>query len=131
MLSTGLSVVDEFDRATDASPVTGSEERTDGLAAEWASLVEQIQSGSEEGMERLYHLFLQGVRFYLCRQLGPQELDDKVHDAFVIVVQAIQRGDLREPERLMGFVRTVVRRQVAAQINKAVHARRDRVDLEI
>ena len=31
---------------------------------------------------------------------------------FVIVTQAIQNGDLREPERLMGYVRTVVKRQM-------------------
>ncbi len=81
-------------------------------------------------MEELYRLFSKGIRFYLCRQLGPQELDDKVHDTFLIVVQAIQRGDLREPERLMGFVRTVVRRQVAAFIDNAVQNRRDQMDIE-
>jgi RNA polymerase sigma-70 factor (ECF subfamily) len=81
-------------------------------------------------MEELYRLFGRGIRFYLCRQLGPQELEDKVHDTFLIVVQAIQRGDLREPERLMGFVRTVVKRQVAASIEQAVQSRRDMQDLE-
>jgi RNA polymerase sigma-70 factor (ECF subfamily) len=81
-------------------------------------------------MKELYNLFSKGVRFYLCRQLGPQELDDKVHDTFVIVVQAIRRGDLREPERLMGFVRTVARRQVAAYIDTASHRRRHTTDLD-
>jgi RNA polymerase sigma-70 factor, ECF subfamily len=81
-------------------------------------------------MEELYRLFGRGIRFYLCRQLGPQELDDKVHDTFLIVVQAIRRGDLREPERLMGFVRTVVKRQVAASIEQAVQSRRETQDLE-
>jgi RNA polymerase sigma-70 factor (ECF subfamily) len=57
-------------------------------------------------------------------------LEDKVHDTFLIVVNAIRRGDLREPERLMGFVRTVVRRQVAAYIEQAVHMRREQTDLE-
>ena len=74
-------------------------------------------------MAELYTLFSKGIRFYLCRQLGVQELDDKVHDTFVVVVQAIRRGELREPERLMGFVRTVVRRQVAAHIDKAVQTK--------
>ena len=81
-------------------------------------------------MEQLYKLFSRGIRYYLCRQLGPQELEDKVHDTFLIVVNAIRRGDLREPERLMGFVRTVVRRQVAAYIETAVHTRREQTDLE-
>ena len=81
-------------------------------------------------MEELYQLFSRGIRFYLCRQLGPQELDDKVHDTFVVVVQAIRRGELREPERLMGFVRTIVRRQVAAHIDKVVHNRREQAEFD-
>ncbi len=97
---------------------------------EWGILVSQIKVGEETGMEQLYRLFSRGIRYYLCRQLGPQELEDKVHDTFLIVVNAIRRGDLREPERLMGFVRTVVRRQVAAYIEQAVHNRREQADLE-
>jgi len=81
-------------------------------------------------MMELYRLFSRGIRFYLCRQLGPQDLDDRVHDTFVIVVQAIQRGELREAGRLMGFVRTVVRRQVAGYIDRAIQSRKERVDLE-
>jgi RNA polymerase sigma-70 factor (ECF subfamily) len=97
----------------------------------WTGLVERIHKGEESGMEELYRLFGRGIRYYLCRQLGHQELDDKVHDTFVIVVQAIRRGELREPDRLMGFVRTVVRRQVAAYIDDAVHSRRDELNLDL
>jgi RNA polymerase sigma factor (sigma-70 family) len=96
----------------------------------WLMLVEKIRSGESSGMEELYRVFSRGVRYYLCRQLGPQDLDDKVHDTFLIVVQAIKKGDLREPERLMGFVRTVVRRQVAAQIDRAMQNRRDQADMD-
>jgi RNA polymerase sigma-70 factor (ECF subfamily) len=99
-------------------------------SADWTSLVDRIRAEDRAAMEELYRLFGRGIRFYLCRQLGPQELEDKVHDTFLIVVQAIQRGDLREPERLMGFVRTVVKRQVAASIEQAVQSRRDMQDLE-
>ncbi len=99
-------------------------------SVDWALLVDQIKAGDNAGMEQLYKLFSRGIRYYLCRQLGPQELDDKVHDTFLIVVNAIRKGDLREPERLMGFVRTVVRRQVAAYIEQAVHTRREQTDLE-
>ena len=98
--------------------------------AEWVDLVNRIRLNEIDGMEELYKLFSKGIRFYLCRQLGPQELDDKVHDTFVVVVQAIRRGELREPSRLMGFVRTIVRRQVAAHIDKVVHTRRDQIDID-
>jgi RNA polymerase sigma factor (sigma-70 family) len=104
--------------------------RTTLSPAEWGTLVSQIKAGEDAGMEQLYKLFSRGIRYYLCRQLGPQELEDKVHDTFLIVVNAIKRGDLREPERLMGFVRTIVRRQVAAYIEQVVHTRREQTDLE-
>jgi RNA polymerase sigma factor (sigma-70 family) len=100
-------------------------------APNWAELVERIRRDDAAGMEELYRVFARGIRFYLCRQLGPQELDDRVHDTFLVVVQAIRRGDLREPERLMGFVRTVVRRQVAAHIDDLVHSRRQEVEIDV
>ncbi|MGA2212554.1 MAG: sigma-70 family RNA polymerase sigma factor [Bryobacteraceae bacterium] len=102
-----------------------------GGSVDLPELVTRIQKGDNSGMEELYRLFARGIRFYLCRQLGMQELDDKVHDTFLIVVQAIRRGDLREPDRLMGFVRTVVRRRVAAHIDQLVHSRRDEMHLDV
>jgi RNA polymerase sigma factor (sigma-70 family) len=96
----------------------------------WAELVEKIRRNESDGLEELYRVFSKGVRFYLCRQLGPQDLDDRVHDTFIIVAQAIQRGELREPDRLMGYVRTIVRRQVAAQIEENVISRRQQFDLD-
>ena len=111
--------------------LTDAEPASDLSAERWIGLVERIRNSEAGAMEELYRVFSRGIRYYLCRHLGPQELDDKVHDTFLIVVQAIQSGGLREPEKLMGFVRTVVRRQVAAFIDTAVHTRRDLADLEM
>ena len=94
-----------------------------GIQASWTTLVERIRREEPGGLEELYRLFERGVRYYLCRHLGPQDLNDRVHDAFLIVAEAIRRGELRDPERLMGYVGTVVRRQVAAQIERAVDNR--------
>jgi len=111
------------------SPGAGVENGT-SPSVNFHELVARIQTGDSDAMTVLYGLFSRGIRFYLYRQLGPQELEDRVHDTFLIVVQAIQHGDLREPERLMGFVRTIVRRQVAAHIEQAIHTRREQIDLE-
>ena len=111
-------------------PLDPKEAVPEGTGQNWLALVESIRRGERSGMEELYRVFSRGVRFYLCRHLGPQDLDDKVHDTFVIVVQAITKGELREPERLMGFVRTVVRRQVAAQIDHAVQNRREQAEID-
>jgi len=122
-------VSDDVSNDDHGTEVIGAGPGTNAYAG-WVDLVERIRSNRTDGMAELYQLFSKGIRFYLCRQLGPQELDDKVHDTFVVVVQAIRRGELREPERLMGFVRTVVRRQVAAHIDKVVQSRRDQMDMD-
>ena len=59
----------------------------------WSGLVERIHAGDPSAMEELYTVFAKGVRFYLWRQLGPQDLDDKVHDIFLIITQSIQKGE--------------------------------------
>jgi RNA polymerase sigma factor (sigma-70 family) len=115
---------------SDADYTEESSQTSQSGTADWSALVRRVQGGDPDGMEALYGVFARGVRYYLCRQLGPQELDDKVHDVFLIVVNAIRRGEVREPERLMGFVRTVVRRQIAAHIDRAVQKRKDQVDVE-
>ena len=102
---------------------TGSTEAISG--PNWTILVEKIIDDDQSGMEELYRIFSKGVRFQLCRQFGPQDLDDKVHDIFLIIVRAVRAGMLREPECLMGFVRTVMKRQVAAHIDLAIRRRQD------
>ena len=92
----------------------------------WGRLVERVRVADPLALEELYDLFSKGIRFYFWRHLGPQDLDDRVHDAFLMVTQSIQTGELRDPERLLGFVRTVVRRLVATQIDRSVHSRRSR-----
>jgi RNA polymerase sigma-70 factor (ECF subfamily) len=106
-------------------------QRPDALQVpDWTALVSGIRDGNSAAMEELYGIFAKGIRYFLLRNLGPDDLDDKVHDCFVIVTQAIQNGDLREPERLMGYVRTVVKRQIAASIDVAVQQRRTRANFE-
>lgn len=109
------------------NPVRGSGDHT---VEDWANVVERIRLGEQTAVEELYRVFSRGIRYYLCRQLGPQDLDDRVHDCFLVVIHAIRKGDLREPERLMGFVRTIVRRQIAGFIEGMVETRRKQVDIE-
>ena len=76
-------------------------------------LVRSVQRGDAAGMAELYEYISTGLRPYLARQLRSQDFHDKVHSIFVDVVVAIQRGQLREPHRLMGFARTIARRKVS------------------
>ena len=98
---------------------------------DWSALVAKVQSGDSAGMAQLYAVFSRGIKYCLYRKLGPEHAEDKMHDTFLIVVKAIQSGQLREPERLMGFVRTVMQRQIALQIEKTVTSRCKEIDLDI
>jgi RNA polymerase sigma-70 factor, ECF subfamily len=100
------------------------------FSAELLKLVDRIHSRETDGMAELYQMFSNSIRFYLCQQLGPQEMNDKVHDTFVIVVEAIQLGELRDASRLMGFIRTIARRQVSLHIDNVVQTRRRQMDLD-
>jgi len=97
---------------------------------DWGDMVLRIREGVPSGMEDLYGIFGKGVRWMILRQLGPEELDDKVHDCFIIVAQSIQNGDIREPERLMGYVRTIVKRQIATHIETKMYRRHTEADFE-
>ena len=97
---------------------------------DWSDIVARIREGDGAAMEELYGIFAKGIRYFLLRNLGADDLDDRVHDCFVIVAEAIRKGDLRDPARLMGFVRTVVKRQIAANIETAVTKRRSEVEYE-
>jgi len=93
-------------------------------------VVEQIRAGDPKGEELLYLNLVSGARLFLQRRLGTQDVEDRVHDLFVIVVAAIRRGDLREPERLMGFVRTVLNRQLSGEISRIVRTRENSISIE-
>lgn len=96
----------------------------------FSDVVRLVQAGDSEGMTRLYSLLSRGVRVYLARQLAPQDIQDKIHDVYLEVVRAIQQDQLRDPERLIAFARTIARRKVAVYIDVAAHRRRDETDLD-
>jgi RNA polymerase sigma factor (sigma-70 family) len=89
----------------------------------WAAVVEQIRAGDPAGEETLYRDMTAGARLFLQRRLGTTDVGDQVHNVFLIVVEAIRNGTLREPERLMGFVRTVLCRQLNQEVGRVVRAR--------
>ncbi|HVV44872.1 MAG TPA: sigma-70 family RNA polymerase sigma factor [Bryobacteraceae bacterium] len=97
---------------------------------DWTVTVARIQAGDPAAMAELYSVFTRGIRYLLLRSLGIEDIDDRVHDCFVVVTEAIRSGELREPARLMGYVRTVVRRHIAASIENAVLRRRNVVEFE-
>ncbi len=97
---------------------------------DWGKIVERVRAGDTAAMEDLYALFGAGIRFHLYRRFGTQDLDDRVHDIFVMIAEAIHAGEPREPDRLAGYIRTLLRRQIATSIERAVQTRRKQTGLD-
>jgi len=87
-------------------------------------LVERIAARDELAEKELYELLSRGLRFFLARRLPKAEdSEDELHNVFLMVIYGIQRGHIREPERLMGYVRGIVRHRLAAKIEEIVKMR--------
>jgi len=97
---------------------------------DWRAVVDQIRSGDPAGEEFLYRKLARGARLFLQRRLGTADVEDRFHNVFLIVVSAIRNGELREPERLMGFVRTVLYRQLNQEIAGLIRTRETSATLD-
>lgn len=117
-------------QAASIAEATSPPEPREEQSLQLDDLVRRVQAGDASGMLDLYEYILDGLRPYLARQLRPQDHRDKVHSIFVDVVVAIQRGQLRDPDRLMGFARTIARRKVSLYIDAAASNRRNQVEIE-
>ncbi|HWZ34317.1 MAG TPA: sigma-70 family RNA polymerase sigma factor [Bryobacteraceae bacterium] len=91
---------------------------------QWVRLVTRITNGDGSATEELYLVLSAMVRGRLSCTVGPELIGDAIHEVMVIVLEAIHNDALREPSRLMGFVKIVAQRRAVAHIRAAVLQRR-------
>jgi len=96
----------------------------------WRDLVQRVRAREAAALVELYKVLRTSPRIHLARRVGAQDLEDSLHDLFLVVVKAIQQGELRDPTRLMGFVKTVTRRLAVHQVWRRVRSRQTDVDLD-
>ena len=96
---------------------------SDALPA-FAEVVENVRNGHPEGLDQLYRVF-RILSASLRRQIGFQDFDDRVHDMFIVVAEAIRDGKLREPGALPSYIHGVARLSLCSKIG--VRSRRDRL----
>jgi RNA polymerase sigma-70 factor, ECF subfamily len=97
---------------------------------EWAEIADRIKAGDQDAAAILYQDLESGARFFLRRHLNnAADVEDKLHDLFLIIVEAIRSGELREPNRLMGFVRTILYRQLNLEISLLIRKRETSADV--
>ena len=96
---------------------------TKEIPSKMGDLVERVQARQPPALEELYAL-VKNFTYFLLRQLGGEDLQDKVHDVFLAVTQAIVSGRLRDPERLIPFLTTMTRFYTYNQIERRITRRR-------
>lgn len=99
-------------------------------AVEWVDLASRVQARENHAVEQLYALFQREFTYFIVRQLGPDEHNDRVHEVFLLCLAAIQRGGVRDLDCLRGYCWTLVRRQVARYIGQRVSARQRSITTE-
>ena len=82
-------------------------------------LLERVRRGDEAALEEFRGVIAKGIRFFLSRELGAENLEERVDLTFRVVVQTLQRDEAGGADRLMGHVLDSIRAQVAAHTAKA------------
>lgn len=89
----------------------------------FAEVVDNVRNGSPEGLEQLYRVFRM-ISGSLRRQVGFQDYEDRMHDIFLLVVDAIREGRVREPGALPSYIHGVARLSTCSKIGiRARHQR--------
>jgi RNA polymerase sigma-70 factor, ECF subfamily len=91
-------------------------------------LVSRIRAGDRQAEAELVERYSRGVMIIIRREVHDTVVVEDLHqEGFRIVLEKIRRGDVREPEKLSGFVCGVARnlvidhfRRAARQENNAV-----------
>lgn len=94
-----------------------------------AALACRIRAGDAAAEAELVERYSRGVRFLLSELTrDPARTDDLHQETFRLVLEKVRAGELREPEKLPGFIRQIARNLFIAEYRKT--ARRGTEDLE-
>jgi len=109
--------------------VSGDDRRAASPGAADAELVRRIRAGDRRAETELVERFSQGLDFYLLRLTGNRaRSEDLRQDTLRIVLEKVRKGEVRQPERLAGFVRSTARNlEVASYRKRARRPQRERL----
>ncbi|HKX31428.1 MAG TPA: sigma-70 family RNA polymerase sigma factor [Blastocatellia bacterium] len=75
-----------------------------------ADLVNRVKAGDPQAKVEIVERYDRGIRFIIRQDVNDHAAADDIYqETFRIVFEKIRRGEVREPEKLTGFVWAVVR----------------------
>lgn len=87
---------------------------------DWAGVIANVHNG---GIDQLHKFFYSGLLCYYSRRGYTQDAPDLAMNAVMATARSIRRGEIKDPNRLPGYVRSVAIRCLAATIESSVRAR--------
>jgi RNA polymerase sigma-70 factor (ECF subfamily) len=105
--------------------------RMEIIRASPADLVRCILEGDARAEDELVERYANGVRLVIRQSAPDGSVEDISQETFCLVVQKIRHGEVREPERLSGFIVSVARNLMIDHIRRTSRqrAREDPVDM--
>jgi RNA polymerase sigma factor (sigma-70 family) len=110
---------------------------------ELGKLVVRIADGDQEAEAEFYKRTNRGVTYLAIHRLGKMQstqccqFEDVSQDVYAAIFQAIRRGDVRDPQRIVGYLRIITIRTCCQYIADAAidrryidHRQRDPIELE-
>src|SRR5215470_1817943 len=95
-----------------------------GITHGGSELVSRIRAGDQQAEAELVECYNPVVMSIISREVGPTALaDDLYQESFCIIFEKVRRGDVREAEKLSGFVCAVARNQVIRHFQRAARQR--------
>jgi RNA polymerase sigma-70 factor (ECF subfamily) len=84
-----------------------------------AELVQRIRDGSPRAEEELVQRYSRGVWFVIRQLVSELEAAEDVYqESFRLVIEKVRAGEVREPERLSGFISSLARNLVIEQFRR-------------
>jgi RNA polymerase sigma-70 factor (ECF subfamily) len=118
--------------ASAASAPSAASDTAEDLAARAESaarLVQRIRSGDTQAEAELVERFGRGVRFLLLQRTNDAaRADDLFQETFRLALEKVRAGELREPEKLPGFIRQLAKNLFIADYRKT--SKRSTEDLD-
>jgi RNA polymerase sigma-70 factor, ECF subfamily len=74
-----------------------------------ADLVRRILAGEKSAENELVERYANGVRIVIRQSAPDADAEDIYQETFCLVLQKVRRGEVREPERLSGFIVSLAR----------------------
>jgi RNA polymerase sigma-70 factor (ECF subfamily) len=97
-----------------------------------ADLVRRIRSGDPRAEEELIARFGEGLTFLLRRWTrGHSDAEDLYQETFRLALEKVRRGEVRDPERLAGFLRSLARNLSIEHYRKAARRGSREEEIEI